>query len=172
MAFPPCSAWRGVHQPCQQDGLCHVTPSKPALPLWNTLQVSIPFLSMLSTIYMRSPLGHIGQLCTHTGFLWSFIVRYKHTSHCINEDNESLWREKLSWRPPDSLSFLSPHLLPQNDRKKSTPRVPPRSHLISNASPLLQPIFGWLLCLLTKRRPPKVEAPPISQFFDGCPFGA
>jgi hypothetical protein len=35
-----------------------------------------------------------------------------------------------------------------------------------------QPIFSWLLCLLTKWRPPKVEAPPISQFVDGCPFGA
>jgi len=41
---------------------------------------------------------------------------------------------KAEARPP-SLSFLSPHASPQNDRKKSTPRVPPWSRLISNASP-------------------------------------
>ena len=44
---------------------------------------------------------------------------------------------------------MSPHASPQNDRKKSTPRVPPRSRLISNVSHPSQPIFGWLLCLLT-----------------------
>jgi len=66
---------------------------------------------------------------------------------------------KAEARPP-SLSFLSPHLSPQNDRKKSTPLVPPRSRFISNASPPSQLIFGWLLCLLTKQRPPQVEAPP------------
>jgi hypothetical protein len=36
----------------------------------------------------------------------------------------------------------------------------------------VQPIFGWLLCLLTKHQPTKVAAPPIVRFFDGCPLGA
>ena len=68
--------------------------------------------------------------------------------------------------------FLVAPFAAQNDRKKFSPRVPPRLHLIESPPPPPQPTSGWLLCLLTKRRPPKVAAPPISQFFDGCPFGA
>jgi hypothetical protein len=34
------------------------------------------------------------------------------------------------------------------------------------------PSFGWLLCIIIEWRPPKPSAPPISQFFDGCHFGA
>ena len=67
--------------------------------------------------------------------------------------------------------FVAPFAAP-NDRKKSSPRVPPWSRLITNTLPLPQSTFGWLLCLLTKRRPPKTCTPPISQFFDGCHWGA
>ena len=72
---------------------------------------------------------------------------------------------------PLSLFFVAPFAA-QDDRKRFSQRVPPRSRLMKLPPPPPQPTFGWLLCLLTKRRPPKVEAPPISQFFDGCHFGA
>ena len=57
--------------------------------------------------------------------------------------------------------------------EKVLPTRSNRSRLISNSlPPQLQPTFGWLLFLLTKRPPPQVKAPPISQFFDGCTLGA
>jgi hypothetical protein len=86
-----------------------------------------------------------------------FPVRSRHRRYCFRLVVALV---RLGAARPPSLSFLSPHSSPQNDRKKSTPLVPPRSRLISNASPPSQPIFGWLLCLLTKRGPPQVEAPP------------
>ena len=72
---------------------------------------------------------------------------------------------------PSLYFFVAPFATP-NDRKKSSPRVPRRSRLITNALPPPQPTFGWLLCLFTKWRPPKTDAPPISQFFDGCHWGS
>jgi hypothetical protein len=73
---------------------------------------------------------------------------------------------------PSLYFFVAPFAAP-NDRKMSSPRVPPWSRLITNAPPPPpHSTFGWLLCLLTKRRPPKTNAPPISQFFDGCHWGA
>ena len=72
---------------------------------------------------------------------------------------------------PLSLFFVAPFAA-QDDRKRFSQRVPPRSRLMKLPPPPPQPTFGWLMCLLTKRRPPKVAALPISQFFDGCPFGA
>ncbi len=76
-------------------------------------------------------------------------------------------------RGPVSLSlfFVAPFAA-HNDRIGFSQRAPPRSRLMKLPPPPPQLTFGWMLCLLTKRRPPKVAAPPISQFFDGCPFGA
>jgi len=72
--------------------------------------------------------------------------------------------------PPLSL-FCCPICRPRRQEKV----LPMRSASVVSheiAPPPPQLTFGWLLCLLTKRRPPKVAAPPISIFFDGCPFGA
>ena len=88
---------------------------------------------------------------------------------CVVSANNGRLKLRLS---PSLYFFVAPFAVP-NDRKKSSPHIPPRSRLITNAPPLPpQPNFGWLLCLLKKRRPPKTDAPPISQFFDGCHWGA
>ena len=87
---------------------------------------------------------------------------------CVVSANDGHLKLRLG---PSLYFFVAPFAAP-NDRKKSSPRVPPRSRLITNLPPPPQPNFGWLLCLLKKRRPPKTDAPPISQFFDGCHWGA
>ena len=79
---------------------------------------------------------------------------------------------RLKLRLGPSLYFFVAPFAGPNNRKKSSPRVPPRSRLVTNTLPSPQSPFGWLLCLLTKRRPPKTDAPPISQCFDGCHWGA
>ena len=79
---------------------------------------------------------------------------------------------RLKLRLGPSLHFFVAPFAAPNNRKKSSPRVLRWSRLITNALPPPQPTFGWLLCILTKRRPPKTNAPPISQFFDGCHWGA
>ena len=70
-------------------------------------------------------------------------------------------------RPRRIFFLLSPYSSPPNDTSTPSP-----SHAAQRASPLsspltLPPTFGWLLCLLTKRRPPKAKTLPPSLFFDG-----
>ena len=84
---------------------------------------------------------------------------------CIGWSNGS----RLRSRPGHSLSFFRRPI----HRPKWQGKIPPMrsaslaSHHHRPPSPS-QPTFGWLLCLLRKLRPPKVAAPPISRFFDGC----
>jgi hypothetical protein len=40
-----------------------------------------------------------------------------------------------------------------------------------SSPPSLQPTIGWLLCLMTKRPPPKAKALSLSLFFDAFSFG-
>ena len=70
------------------------------------------------------------------------------------------------WRPSKATTkifvffLLSPYSSPPNDTSTPSPL-----HAAQHASPLsspltLPPTFGWLLCLLTKRRPPKAKPRP------------
>ena len=75
---------------------------------------------------------------------------------------------RLRPRPGPSLYFfVAPYATPKR-QKKSSPHVPLGRVSSEIPPPPLQPPFGWLLCLFTKRRPTKVTAPPISQFSDEC----
>ena len=78
---------------------------------------------------------------------------------------------RLKLMPCPSLYFFVTLFAASNDRKQSSQRVPPRSRLITNATPPPQLNFVWLLCILTKRRPPKTSAPPFLNF-SMCAIGA
>ena len=74
---------------------------------------------------------------------------------------------------PSLFSFFSSlHLPPKTMGKRPPPRVPPVriASLVPPTPPT--PSIGWLSRLLSKWRPPKTGAPPISHFFDGRHFGA
>jgi len=62
--------------------------------------------------------------------------------------------------------------LPLSSPPQTQPKQPPhtfrRGCAPSTMSPTpLEPTFGWLLCLLAKRRPPKAKTSPLSLCFGG-----
>jgi hypothetical protein len=79
----------------------------------------------------------------------------------------------LRLMPYPSLYFFVAIFAAPNDRKKSSQRVPPRSHLITNTPPPTSASADLRLVVvtLTKRRPPKTCAPPFLKFFM-CAIGA
>ena len=88
---------------------------------------------------------------------------------CVFSANDGRLKLRLG---PSLYFFRRPICRPKRQEKV----LPTRSASVAShhqrPPPPPQPNFGWLLCLLKKRRPPKTDAPPISQFFDGCHWGA
>ncbi len=68
------------------------------------------------------------------------------------------------------LSIFIYWLLSSTPQTMVTPHVPPQLHHLPLPSPTLS--FGWLSHSFIKWRPPKVEAPPTSLFFDQFCVGA
>jgi hypothetical protein len=68
------------------------------------------------------------------------------------------------------LSIFIYWLLNSTPQTMVTPHVPPQLHHLPLPPPTLS--FGWLSHSFIKWRPPKVEAPPTSLFFDQFCFGA
>ena len=76
--------------------------------------------------------------------------------------------------PSLSLFLFFPSL---NSSPKTTSKRPPdtfRPGRVSSQTLFSPPTlsFGWLLCFLTKQRPPKAKTPSPSLFFDGLCFDA
>ena len=61
---------------------------------------------------------------------------------------------------------------PQMTGKRPPPHVPPSRVASPTSHPPPTSLFGWLLRSFIEWQPPKTDAPPISQFFDGCHWGA
>ncbi len=61
---------------------------------------------------------------------------------------------------------------PQMAGKRPPPHVPPGCIASPTSHPPPTSSFGWLLHSFIKWQPPKTVAPPISQFFYGCHWGA
>ncbi len=74
------------------------------------------------------------------------------------------WWPLILWHSSSLYFFVAPFASP-DDRKQSW-YVQPWLLLITNTPfPPLQPTFGWLLCLLTKRWPPKTCTLPSLHFW-------
>ena len=77
-----------------------------------------------------------------------------------------LWPFKASSYFNFCLFFLLS--LPPQMQPKQPPHMFRRGRVPSPMSPPpSEPTFGWLLCLLAKRRPPKAKTSPPSLFFGG-----
>ncbi len=68
--------------------------------------------------------------------------------------------------------FLPLYLRPKTMGTHPPPRVPPVRIASPTPPPPSAPSFGWLLHISIENQPPKTSAPPVSQFFHGCHFGA
>ncbi len=114
------------------------------------------------------------------GMIRSLVHRYIQLHACPVLHAQSSYQMFASSVPSKSevwslslFLFFPPLNLSHKPKSKCNP---PRVPLARNSSPIHPPpptlSFGWLLRFPVKWRPSKTGAPPISQFFYGCHFGA